>query len=134
MPTDLKKLLRDALDRSDAEEKEEELEGRFAKIDARLEELANRPNPDQDELDALQKQLRETREELDALKKANDDDDNNPPPTDDDNDPPKPKTRAGRKSGNAYDWDVDDDGKVVRLDMAKVYTGEDEPDEVEVPA
>lgn len=46
---------------------------------------------------------------------------------------PKPKklTRQGRKSGSVYDWDVDDDGRVVPLDVAKVYNGEDEADEVE---
>jgi hypothetical protein len=53
-------------------------------------------------------------------------------------DPPTPppadgrKTRPGRKSGMAYDWFVDDDGKVVRLPTATIYSGEDEPDEVEM--
>lgn len=47
---------------------------------------------------------------------------------------PKPKkTRPGRKSGNVYDWDVDDAGQLVRLDTAKVYAGDDEPDRVEIP-
>jgi hypothetical protein len=51
--------------------------------------------------------------------------------------PPAPpadkKTRPGRKSGMAYDWDVDDDGKVVKADTAIVWTGADEDDEVELP-
>lgn len=42
------------------------------------------------------------------------------------------RTRPGRKSGAAYDWYVDDDGKVVRSPTAVIYSGEDEPDEVEM--
>lgn len=65
-----------------------------------------------------------------------------PPPTDDDggdDEPPPPppparRTRPGRRSGNAYDWDVDEDGSVRKLSTAKVYQGADEPDEVELPA
>lgn len=49
-------------------------------------------------------------------------------------DPPAAKrTRPGRKSGQAYDWDVDDGGNVRRLDFGKIYSGDDEPDEVELP-
>lgn len=46
----------------------------------------------------------------------------------------KPKrVRPGRKSGGAYDFDVDEStGKVVKLDVARIYSGEDEPDEVEI--
>lgn len=48
--------------------------------------------------------------------------------------PPKPKkTRPGRKAGNAYAWTVDDDGNVSKTGTAVVYSGEDEPDEVELP-
>lgn len=49
---------------------------------------------------------------------------------------PKPgrkRYRPGRRSGNAYDFDVDDKGQVVRLDVARIYQGEDEPDRVELP-
>jgi hypothetical protein len=48
--------------------------------------------------------------------------------------PARTRTRPGRRSGNVYDWDVDEDGKVVRLDTAKVYSGDDEPERVEIPA
>lgn len=47
---------------------------------------------------------------------------------------PKPtakKKRPGRKSGQVYDFDVDENGRPVPLDVARVYTGEDEPDLVE---
>jgi hypothetical protein len=51
---------------------------------------------------------------------------------------PKPEkeptvTRQGRKSGQAYDYDVDEDGQVTKLGFARVYSGPDEEDEVEVP-
>lgn len=62
-------------------------------------------------------------------------------PTDDDDDDkdddkptPQRRARPGRKSGMAYDWYVDDDGNVVRDGMAHVFSGEDEPDEVEMLA
>lgn len=60
-----------------------------------------------------------------------------PPPRRRKKDPPAPppsgrKTRPGRKSGMAYDWYVDNDGKVVRSPTATIYSGEDEPDEVEM--
>ena len=44
------------------------------------------------------------------------------------------KTRPGRKNGAAYNWWVDDDGEVYKLDVARIYTGEDEDDEVALPA
>lgn len=43
------------------------------------------------------------------------------------------RTRPGRKSGGAYDWYVDEEtGEVVRSPVAVVYSGADEPDEVEM--
>lgn len=42
------------------------------------------------------------------------------------------KTRKGRKHGRAYDWYVDDKGRVKVTDVATVYSGEDEEDEVEM--
>ncbi len=43
------------------------------------------------------------------------------------------KTRPGRKSGSAYGWYVDDDGKVHKADIPQVYNGADEPDTVDLP-
>ena len=45
---------------------------------------------------------------------------------------PARRKRPGRLSGNAYDWYIDDDGEVVRSPVAVIYSGEDEPDEVEM--
>ncbi len=47
--------------------------------------------------------------------------------------PPAKKTRPGRKSGQAYQWTVDDEGNVVKKGTATVYNGPDEDDEVEIP-
>lgn len=74
-------------------------------------------------------------EELDGAPAPKSDDEPKPPRKK--KDPPAPtpsgrKTRPGRKSGMAYDWDVDDDGKVYRSPTAMIYSGEDEPDEVEM--
>ena len=44
----------------------------------------------------------------------------------------KTKTRPGRKKGEAYQWTVADNGKVQKTDIAHVYSGEDEPDLVEL--
>lgn len=44
----------------------------------------------------------------------------------------KRKTRPGRKHGKAYGWYIDDKGRVKVSDVAQVYSGEDEPDEVEL--
>ena len=43
----------------------------------------------------------------------------------------KRKTRAGRKHGRAYNYTVKN-GKVILTDVATIYSGEDEPDEVEL--
>lgn len=52
---------------------------------------------------------------------------------DDDEDTParRTATRKGRKRGNAYDYDVDEKGRPVKLGVAKVYQGDDEPETVE---
>ncbi len=47
--------------------------------------------------------------------------------------PPARRKRPGRKSGAAYDWYVDEEsGEVTRSPVAVIYSGEDEPDEVEM--
>ena len=43
------------------------------------------------------------------------------------------RVRPGRRNGNAYQWTVDDKGKVTKLDIPSIYNGEDEPEEVELP-
>lgn len=65
---------------------------------------------------------------------ARNDDDDGGSGSGDDQGRRRRRTRPGRKSGAAYDWTLDDDGEVVRSDVAVVYSGEDEPDEVELEA
>lgn len=50
----------------------------------------------------------------------------------DEKDKKKSKSRPGRKNGRAYGWYVDEKGRVKVSDVATVYSGEDEPDEVEL--
>jgi hypothetical protein len=129
----LRDRLRQALDEDEREEREAKLDERLGKIETKIETIERAPGEDDDELAALVQQLKETRAELDALKAAS------TKPADDDDNEGKGKgkgkgtTRPGRKAGNAYDWDVDDDGKVIELPVARVYSGEDEPDEVALP-
>jgi len=44
----------------------------------------------------------------------------------------KRKTRPGRKNGRAYGWYIDERGRVKVTSVAQVYSGEDEPDEVDM--
>lgn len=44
----------------------------------------------------------------------------------------KRKSRPGRKNGRAYGWYVDEKGRVKVSDVATVYSGDDEPDEIEL--
>ena len=46
---------------------------------------------------------------------------------------PAVKTRPGRVKGNAYQWTVTEKGKVQKTDIAHIYSGESEPDEVPIP-
>lgn len=48
-----------------------------------------------------------------------------PPPT------RRTEKRPGRRRGNAYDWEPDEKGRPQKLGTAKVYQGDDEPDEIE---
>lgn len=140
MPVNLKKLLRDALDEIEREEEHDALETRFKaleekKPDLRLGDLLTMlETASDDELQALEgTALAGLVKEVREGENDNGDDNTPPPPK-----PPKPppaekQLRPGRRSGMAYDWWVDDEGQVTKLDVARVYNGEDEPDEVEIP-
>lgn len=43
------------------------------------------------------------------------------------------ETRPGRKQGQAYNWETDDDGQVVPLNVARIWNEPDEEDEVALP-
>lgn len=141
MPIDLEEIFADALDKIRGSKAKDDLEERFKALEERKPEfkvtdlVAALENASDEELEALEQSqfgelLRQAREAEDEKEK--------PKPKPDPGEPPQetePVTvRPGRRSGMAYDWDVDEDGQVVELPVARVYTGEDEPDEIEVPA
>src|SRR6266508_3872985 len=112
MPVDLKKLLRSALDEIEREEEHDSLERRFKALEERKPEMrlgdlvAALENASDEELTALEGTV------LSGLVKEVRDEDNPPPPANEPPVPPeprKPRKRPGRKSGNAYDWWVDDE-------------------------
>ena len=113
--------LRKLADEIDAEEAEAERERQEAETKA-----------ERDRLDEKLRTLDEKAAKVDDLIAKLEGDPAGEPPA------PKPpageekETRPGRKSGQAYDWDVDANGNVYDLDVATVWTGKDEPDEVEI--
>lgn len=135
------------LDRDDLDDLEEWLKERRrlkgerqanADLHAKIDQLADRPLSDADvaRIAAAVRDGAGDGEGAGGRPGAGDGDGSGDGAGDGDGPDPKPKpkkTRPGRKSGNVYDWDVDGDGKVVRLDTAKVYSGDDEPDRVEIP-
>lgn len=130
--------LRKWADELDAEERGERETALEAKVDRLETQLASTGLSEDD-----RRLLTEAQERLAALEAADDPDDpddsggspgvgageTHPPAP---NSSPKKKTRPGRKSGAAYDWTVDDDGHVQHSDVAVIYTGADEDDEVEL--
>lgn len=127
--------LRSWADKLDGDEREE----RIAKLEAEITEL--REQRSQAGLsDEERAELTELREKVAALEAAGaDDDDQDDDDQDDDQDDDddgkrkRKRYRPGRKSGAAYDWTVDENGDVVDLEVATVWTGGDEPDRVELP-
>ncbi len=113
-------------------ERERQLEERLAVLEKRL---AAKPD---DEVEEAIEELDDDEWELIKQHRASKTAPN--PKPDDPDEPDEPeeektearKIRPGRKSGMAYKWDVDDNNKVRRLDIATIYHGPDEPDEVEL--
>lgn len=133
MPRSRADILKELRARIDGLEAELEAEER-AEADA---ESATEAREAAEDVKALRAELAELRQELRTAREE-------PPPGDEDeppgNEPPPDEdagdelsTRPGRKKGNLYDWDVDEAGNVVRLDIPHVYSGDDEEDEVELP-
>lgn len=111
--------------------REAQLEQRLAAIEARFE-----AQPEEEQRDALADLSKEERKLLadfraGTLKLQTDEGE----PEIEEVEPPEPrrKTRPGRKSGSVYQYYTDDDGRVHATDLPQVWSGEDEPDEVEIP-
>ena len=134
MPPDLKAMLRRLADQIEDEEEGERSQGLVARIEALeqrkptadelREALAALSDEDLRELLRVPAVREEVREEIEEREDG-------PPPEDEE---PTVRTRPGRKRGHAYMFTVDDEGRVKRTEIAHIYSGEDEPDEVELPA
>jgi hypothetical protein len=125
--------LRRWADELDAEEKAE----LAAAERKRVQELAERDTLSEEELDWLRRMKADLEAEPEPEEEKPEPEPVSEPedkPEPEAKKPPKVKSRPGRKSGAAYDWWVDDDGQVYKLDTARIYSGPDEEDEVEIPA
>jgi phenylpyruvate tautomerase PptA (4-oxalocrotonate tautomerase family) len=127
----MKKVLRDLADAYEREEEGEKsaaLAAEIADLKAKVEAA-----PAAKVTDALE-EITEEEYELIRQHRAG-----TPPPapaavkTPKEEKPTAKKTRPGRKSGSAYQWYTDDEGRVVKTDIPQVYQGADEADEVELP-
>lgn len=130
---DLFRRLADELDKEERDELLEEMKGRKLTGEELLEAIKSLDPQARAE---VRKVLAEVEEEIEEEKEKE-----KPKPkpnaeeeAEGEEEKPKPKrnVRPGRKSGRAYGWWVDENGKVIQLDIARVYSGEDEPDEVEM--
>jgi hypothetical protein len=129
---DLVKMLRDLADAYEKEARQEAegestkaTEERIAKLEQAVEQRSS------SELDEAAEEISDEEWQLIERHRAGS---SRPKPK------PKPeadekprRTRPGRKSGNAYQYWVDDDGRVHKTDIAHIYSGDDEDDEVELP-
>lgn len=111
-------------------EKESKLEERLALLEERF---AEKPKDERTEaLEELSDEewdlVRAHRAGTAKTKEADDVVEDTPPP-----EPKERKTRPGRRSGVAYHFVTDDSGHVQAVDIPTIYSGPDEPDEVDLP-
>lgn len=144
MPRDIKEVLSRLLAEMDRDDKDELLDGLKNKklTPEELVEAIRGMSPEsRAEVRELLAEVQEEMDDEDDKGIKDDDPKKKPKPKDDDSDDDDDdkdddenrKTRPGRKSGRAYDWTVEN-GKVVHLDVARIYSGDDEPNEVEITA
>jgi len=133
MMPDLKALLRKLADEYEAEEEREASAAREQRIDELEAQIkkASRKEPQ-----AVEDAAEELSDEEWALIQAHRKGGAKPPAAEEpaaEEPVAEKRTRPGRKSGQGYMWTVDDDGFVQKVDILHVYSGADEPDEVELP-
>lgn len=134
MAADIKTVLTRLLAELNAEEEKELLEalkGKRLTSDELLAAIRELPPESRKEVREALSEVKEDLDDPNPNPDPNPTPNPNPNPTPDPDPDPKRKTRQGRKAGRAYDWDVVD-GKIVYLNYAKVYSGEDEPEEVDL--
>lgn len=135
MPASIKEVLaRVARELEDEEvaEEFEALKGKKPTWEEVRDALAEMPPEERAKVRALLIEEGAPAKEVKPGKNGDDPDPNPDPDPDPDPDKPTRRTRPGRKSQHAYQWYIDDDGRVVRSPTAVIYTGDDEPDEVEL--
>lgn len=139
MASDIRKILSRLLDELDKEEKDELLENLKGKkltgeeLVAAIKELPPESRKEvREALADVKEEIEEEEEEGKSKSKKKDDEDEEEETDDGKKKKSKARTRPGRKSGRAYSWWIDEKGEIVQLDIARVYSGEDEPDEVEM--
>ena len=128
---DLVKMLRDLADAYEKESKGEADSELRAEIAELKEQIAAKPKAEREEAfeeisDEELELIRQHRVGKTVSPAA-------PEPKPDPQPAAETRTRPGRKKGKAYGWTVDDAGAVVKTDIAHIYSGEDEPDQVELP-
>lgn len=135
---DMKEILRRLLEEVDKEEKDElldSLKGKKLTGEELLEAIRGLPPEARKEvreaLADVKEELEEEEEKKPKVRKAELTDEEKEEEEEEEK-KPKTRTRPGRKSGRAYGWWVDDKGEVIPLDIARIYSGEDEPDTVEL--
>ena len=144
MPADVKEVLRRVLDELDAEDRNElllELKDKKLTSKELVEAIRALPENERAEVrDAFLKVSEQTGGEKGAARSLERDAEEEEEQRGvegeerpkDQIEEKKKKTRPGRKNGKAYGWYLDERGKVKISDVAQVYSGEDEPDEVEL--
>lgn len=142
MPTDIKEIFRRVIDQLDEEERNDLLlELKDKKLSGKELADAIRELPE-DEKAAVREVFISVAEKTGgpAEKKeagkledeAEKEEEQQGAPVDETKTEKKRKARPGRKNGRAYGWYVDEKGRVKVSDVATVYSGDDEPDEVEL--
>lgn len=159
MATDIRAILREVLDRTDEEDRGTALEARLVALEQRQEAggtittaqiLAALEQATDEELEALhgsyvdklareveerrenqetdeQRQAREAAEAATAAEAER-------LRLEQEGGGGTAEVRPGRKQGQAYNWETDDDGNVVPLEVARIWSEPDEADEVSLPA
>lgn len=141
MPTDIKEIFRRVIEQLDQEEQADLLnELKDKKLTGKEIADAIRELPENERASIREAFISEstsgdpaTRKEGEKLEKeAEKEEEEGGLPVSEEGKTKKKKTRPGRKNGRAYGWYVDEKGRVKVSDVATVYSGEDEPDEIEL--
>jgi uncharacterized coiled-coil protein SlyX len=131
--TDLAKIMRRLADEIEKEEKGEQTAAAAAATEERIAQLEAQLAKADPTVAELREAMDEvTDEEWELVKEHRAGKKKAAPIVEEEPEPVK-AMRPGRKKGKAYQFTVDDEGRVQKTDIAHIYSGDDEPDEVELP-